>query len=401
MKPKTLFILLIAAAILVVTAVINTRRTSLERNPDILYGRKLFNELDVNKVAKIVVTTAAEETVLAKHDDIWVCENKHNYPANFEKLRSILLALAELKIGETRLETASAQDNRSFNTLRPSEAGEKDADSCGTMVEMLDKDGNLIESFILGKTYDRKSTPKAPDMFQFGGGADGRFIRVGDAIYLVADPLHRLDDTSISWLNTDIVNVPAADILSMRIEDPDGGLLEAARPEPGEDFVIKGLSNKEEVVKSAIDGLARTFSYLSFSDLANPGLPDDITGFDKALTLRATAKDGKIYKLTVGNQVPDKKETYVKLSVETDPEKTENPSDQDKDESDKKSELDNIEKIKTEAIELNERLSKWIYTIPQHRTSNITTDREKFVKQTAEEEENTQDTTDNKQEQEK
>ena len=68
-------------------------------------------------------------------------------------------------------------------------------------------------------------------MFQFGGGADGRFIRVGDAIYLVADPLHRLDDTSISWLNTDIVNVPAADILSMRIESG-RRLAGAVRPEP-------------------------------------------------------------------------------------------------------------------------------------------------------------------------
>ena len=98
MKGKNLLILIVVAAVLVGLAVSSSRKQS--RPVSNLIGTKLFSELPVNDVERIVVKSGSSTVEVVRAESEWVLPSRYGYPANFSKIRDALLKLADMKIGQ-------------------------------------------------------------------------------------------------------------------------------------------------------------------------------------------------------------------------------------------------------------------------------------------------------------
>ncbi|NLB55941.1 MAG: DUF4340 domain-containing protein [Lentisphaerae bacterium] len=389
MKPKNIIALCIIACVLIIIATVNRNKTATTLMPAEEQGKKLFGKLDINNVEKIEVTSQEYLAVITRHDGKWLCETKHNYPANFEKIRSTLLTLGELKIGEKRISQATDTDRAMFQTCVPDADTQ---DNTGTKYLLVDGAWKVLASFVLGKPYERSQTgPATPAQYQYGSRTEGRFIEFEGDIYLTAESLVRLTDTEVSWLDSDLLHVPDSEILSVLVEDADGQTFEIFRSSTDESFGIEELFENEELEKWTVDRLARTFNYLSFTDIVDPEIDPQLTGMDQPLTVTAIADHGTIYKLMIGSEIPEKTDRYAKLSVEFDQDFLTTVQKQQSPETDdteakavfEKAKIDQLATLgvaQQKAVKLNTQLSDWIFAIPANTVQSVTTDREKFVK---------------------
>ena len=101
MKPKTLAILAAVALALVALAAfsIKSRSGAHAQGGD---KETLLPDLAerVNDVAEVQIEKAEQKTTLAKEGDTWVCREESGYRADFDKVRSLLVALARLEVVE-------------------------------------------------------------------------------------------------------------------------------------------------------------------------------------------------------------------------------------------------------------------------------------------------------------
>ena len=163
MKGKTLLILLVATGILVGLAAL---RFSGEKNAaDVKMGAKLFADLPVNAVTRVAVTDAADQVTLVKGDAYWQVHERSGYPADFDKLRDMVVKLSRLKVGRSFSGTPESLTRLSLGA--PS--AEKDA-AAGQRITLTDASGTVVGDVIVGQTRQGD-----------GGGAGGQYLRKADA----------------------------------------------------------------------------------------------------------------------------------------------------------------------------------------------------------------------------
>ena len=76
----------------------------------------------------------------------------------------------------------------------------------GTLVELVDASGKAVKSILLGKKHSRESPGDAGPM---GGGGfpDGRYVKAGELIALVGDPISTADNKPQDWISKDFFKV--------------------------------------------------------------------------------------------------------------------------------------------------------------------------------------------------
>jgi hypothetical protein len=359
MSKKALGFLAGITIVLVVTALTSSRKT--ERAATTKPGQTLLPGLELNAIEQVQITTEGKIATLAKQEGTWVVTSKHSFPANFNKLREQLLKLSDLKVGQI-MKVDDAQ-----------KAELKITGPAAGRVELLDKAGTPLATLILGETRERPAPQGSP----YGAYPDGRFVSAdnGKSVILVADSMSDLSSDSLGWVDTELLNLPGVEIVSIHATPAAGGAFLLSRADGEGELELADLGDDESIDDSKLYGLQNALNYLRFDDLAEPELDDAALGFATADRFEATTKDHILYTLLLGATPKDGSGRYCRISASlmkkasTDaPEEPETA-------------LPPPENNPAETVaKVNAKLAGWTFLIPAYKADGMSLSRAALIK---------------------
>ena len=296
MKTKNLVILAIVAIALVAVAKF-TSGDARAKKPAVS-GEPVFPSLDAGAVAAMEIADGGNTVRIEQGDDGWAVASAFGYPADIVRLRTAILALADLKIGHRQPDMS----------IDPAEA---------TTVALFAADGSQLAKILLGGSRETSRQEETP-YGMMGGGADGRYIaRDGSKdAFLVKENLNEFSADAKSWIDTQLLSVQSSDIARVTMTSTNGATVAFDRSSGK--LEMEGLAESEEFDSSKSYGIESAFAYLRLADVADPALGDDATGLaDGAASLfAATTKDGVTYTARVGADAPDGAGRYARLAID-------------------------------------------------------------------------------------
>jgi hypothetical protein len=383
MKGKNLLVLVILAAIMVGIAVLSSRKK--ESAPPEVVGTALLPKLEINDVEKIAVRSALGSVTLARMDDVWCLPSKFKYPAKFEKIKSVLMKLADVRIGQVMMDVDAAQKVALKMQMPPSSTNAP-ATGSGTVVELFGKGGVNLGAILIGDNRMRKPEGAPQD---YRGYPDGRYVSNdgGKSVCLVKEPLDDVTPDAKAWMDAELLNVPVSDISTITMVGTNGSTAKLSRGKDTNRTIVEGLSDTEEADAIKLSNVENALSYLKFDDVADPALSAGAMGLDKPAVFEATTQKGEIYTLKIGATVPGSESRYVKIEaamMATNAVPAPQPEAKN-DESGKPAEpaVDTaVERKETEkkVKELQDKVGKWTYVVASYKAGAMLTPRSELVK---------------------
>ena len=324
MQQKGLIALLAVTFVAVILAAVSSLGGGPNANP--IIGKPVLSGLAsrLAEVEQVALVQGDAKTTLARRDGQWVVAERGDYPADAQKLRQLLLGLAELVYVEPK--TAEAKN---YPRLEVEDAGARDSKS--TLITVSGPQGALLGEIIAGK----------PRVDELGGGDDGVYVRKpGDAQSWLARGTLDLSDTS-GWLDHALVDLPAAGVKEVLLTSPDGVKLTVTRDKPADKFRLVELP-KDKKLKSddALDAIAGALAGLSLSDVkpqADFAWPK--TGASRA---RFTFFDGQVVTVELADQ---DKTSWARITAA------------------------GTGDASAKAQDLNARTSSWVYALPAFKAA--------------------------------
>ncbi len=378
MNQKTLGTL-IAVAVIATGAAWFAARSSDEVQLETKNGDYLFPGLlaKVNDVAKLEVTNKDGKFAIEKKGDIWGMADKGGYPSNPDKVKELVVTIAQAQIVEKK--TAKPEN---YGALDVQDVTVKD--SGASQVKLFDKDSKELAAVLIGKPHNTKG---------FGGEYAMYARKVGDPQAYEVTGRVFVDATATNWLDKQIVKLEKTRVRSVLTKHPDGTTLEIHKNVPEDQaFSVTDLPAGEELKWNGVaDGIAAALEWLNFEDVA-PAASVDLTGLTPTETTFTTwdgmvltaklyekgaDKDAKSY--LVLNSTFDEAKRFKKPEV-VGPPPADAAKDPTKDEKkdattppEKKDEFvgKSPEDVKKEVDELNTRSTQWTYSIPGYSASNF------------------------------
>ncbi len=361
-------IVVAALALIAVAAVL-----WINRSPEslLLTGQALVPELqqNINQVTGLRVSKAGNQIVadLKRTEQGWVVANKGNYPANTNKIREILLLLANTRLVE---EKTTAPENYARRGAQDSEA----AGATGTEVVIEMPAGPV--SWIIDKT---------------AGSGGGAYVRRPDSSqsFLVNSTLAIPGDVK-DWLERAVLDIPTSRIQAITIRQPGGNTLTAEKQTRGQaNFSVSGLPPEQSLKSDTVANvLGNGLAGLWLEDVAPVGAlqpaEDKITTADYRtfdglkITARTFEANGRHYVHFDVNF--DESQAGRFAEPATTPGATGKPADA------------NTATARDEASRLKARLSPWVFAISAYKYDTLSRRLEDLLKPTqAEEEEQEQE----------
>jgi hypothetical protein len=371
-KTKTLVVLIISGFV-VAGAAYYLRKPPAAAPSGV--GQPVFKDLQVNDITEIVLVSASATTTVAKTEDRWSVPAVYGYPANFEKIRSSLRTLMDLKIqSEMHLDSEQMKD---LALVPPSPA----ATNTGTRIELRGSNSRTIAAFLLGKHHERKG-PEGP--MSFGGYPDGRYLLLsGNRACRIGETLDDFSTQPRDWLDTDLLNVSGSEITNVVITATNGAIVNLTRDPASDTWKLEGLAADEELDSYKPGSTAGALAYLTFSDVPDPKLTAAQTGLETPTVYTARRKDGRVYTVRIGAASPDGKR-YVRLSAEFEAPLPPTPDATEKKESVQAGKGEPPAKAAEDPAAdvraLNQRLGPWTYLLESHKTEPMMVTRADLVK---------------------
>ena len=131
---------------------------------------------------------------------------------------------------------------------------------------------------------------------------------------LVSDALDAFEGDAKQWCNTRIASIPSSDVTAVSYKR--GNELVELTKGTNSTWVLKGLTDKEELDTSKTYSLDSALSYLDFNSVADPKLTEAELGFSTGSVYTVTYKDGSntVKRVaTVGNVVKGGTDRYFKM----------------------------------------------------------------------------------------
>lgn len=305
MKRNKLVILVCVAAVMVLIAV-KTGNNRMTGSPSERGIKELFPELPVNDITKLVITDANRSVTLERSEDGWHIPEAFGYPASFDKVKSALLNLSQIKGGEPRKLNPAQRANAGL--ISPLDKANK-GPANGVMVQAFTSGESPAASLLIGSDRQNPGNAQIPA---------GKFISVdgGETALITAQITTSLEGTyPPNWMDTEIVSVDASSITNIRISVAGEKPLELHNDAAG-NLTMDDLSRKETLDESKARSVRYVLSYLRFDEVADPSLSDAALGFDKPSVFEAATGKGEIYKLVIGSKVAGSENRYARLSAE-------------------------------------------------------------------------------------
>jgi hypothetical protein len=224
MRRRGFFALLAAALALAVLAVVAVSRgdRGVSHAP---VGQRALPELadKLGALARLRLTRGPMTINFAMTDHRWTIIDKGNYPADQDRVRKLLLQLAELELIEPK-------------TDRPELLARLDLDDPAngksTLVAAQDRSGALDAELIIGRRRPSEIGEGEAGVYVRKPGSDRAWLARG-AFDLGGDPL--------GWLDRRIIDIAPARVASVVLTAADGAAIVIARGSPDLPFAIDGL----------------------------------------------------------------------------------------------------------------------------------------------------------------
>jgi hypothetical protein len=371
MAKKQLTILIAILAVAVITAIIvKSTRSSRVQSADKGVGEKLLPELPVNDISRITIESADEALTLEKGGDEgakWTVAEREGYPANFEKIRNLLIAMSEVKIAQL-VEAGPSQFGR-LQLISPG-AEEGDMEGRGTFVTFAGEDDAALAELLLGKEYVQKSDTPSP----FGGLSStpaGRYVRVGDeaSVWLVPETFSDIGLEAADWLSDDFFKVEKLKSVAISAKDAAFNWRLYREDETGADWNLANLEEGEELDAARVSGIRNAFSDARFDDVV---LDKEAAGDEVTKIVLATF-DGFVYEIEVGPELDEGRKHHLTMSVKAVfPEKREAEEGETEEEKVAKdeefeNELDRLKK----KLEAEKAIEGQVYLVPNFAVSSL------------------------------
>lgn len=213
----------------------------------------------INDVASVAIETNDGTATLERSGDGWTLAEKGGYKAKDSKVREVLMALRGAEIVEQK--TADPKKLPKLGLQEPLEDG-----STAKRVTIKDDAGQEIASVLIG---DQRATRGSRD--QGSSRYEGQtYIHVdkGGPALLVSGEF-AVDTRTGSWLDQQILSVPATRMKAVRVSHSDGEVLELSRGDMADaDFAILSVpEGMEPKSPSTTRGFMSTLSGLRFDDV--------------------------------------------------------------------------------------------------------------------------------------
>lgn len=355
MNSKSLFTLIaVTIAVVLVAALtlksskptVSTTASSTALAPDLADKINSVTKLELKK-GDVSLTVVQQGT---GKDLAWVVANRGNYPAKFDKVKEVLVAISEAKLLEKKTNLPDK-----FAAL---EIDDPSATAKSTLVTIYDDKSQPISSVVIGKMA------KGPG----GRGGDGAFVRkAGDNQVWQSDlkQVQMFDVAFREWVDPTVIQLERSRIQTVNVVPVVGDRITISKAKAEDvNFTLENKpANKELKYPGAADALSYPIGFLDMTDV----MPAASIDFAKDTVLASTFStfDGLVATATISRA--DGKH-WVKLSFATDfsntpespaaepvdPTKPPNPAPQ------KPKTRDEVTK---EAADLNARHSPWAYQI--------------------------------------
>jgi hypothetical protein len=206
-------------------------------------------EQALNSVTEVRIRAAGQTgTKLKKHGDDWIVAER-GYPADFGKLRRLLLDLGSLKAIERKTRLA-----RNYPVLGVEDVSSPKA--TGSRVDIVAS--GKTWSIIVGNSMD----------------ANSGYVRVVDSKQsLLASPLLQVDATPSQWLEPIVVDLKQNRVREIEEQPAKGPRFSVSRDKQGQaDFTVHGIPRGRELSgPKAADSMASALSNLTLTDVSKAG----------------------------------------------------------------------------------------------------------------------------------
>ena len=302
-----------------------------------LETQTLFPELleRVNEIKTIELAKHNRKLSLAELNGTWVISNADNYPADFGKVKSTLLELAELEI----------LANKTRNAERYERLGVEDPFTDGANSLLLSvKDGgsNILASLIVGKARHSKAAEDKA----------GLYVRLPeqDQALLVEGKLDVSANVS-DWFTRELFNIGSSRIKQVEILHSDGSSVNLSREQDIDNLAVMNIPEGKEAQSDVI--ITRMGTLLEDIFVDNVIKAEKLDSAEQTIA-RVETFDG----LTVTITSARLDETNYS-SFEFSAKEAASESDSE----DEGKETSRLE----EAAELNRRLQGWAFAIPDFK----------------------------------
>ena len=331
MNVKTLSILAGLTVLMIVAAIFlgQERHSTFPKSGELLFPELLDKINDINE---IVLESNLDKITLAHSESGWGVKEKEGYPADLEKVKRILIGMAELRIREPKTKNPELYKKLGLQN--------HDADeSTSTLVTLTSKETTDTTSLVIGQQRPDKSAPSLSEIF----------VRKPEdpQTWLVIGKL-QLENILTEWLDKEIVDIEGTRIQRVMVTHPAGEVLTIQKTKPDDlDFQIVDMPKGYKISSQFnVNNVATTLSKLALEDVKK----EEEVDFEKNAGIKALLETFDGLQLHV--QTANEGETrYAKVSVKFDPSiiHKEEETDQSAEEEGKKAESKNSSDKKEEA----------------------------------------------------
>ncbi len=375
MSAKSLGILLAVTALAVAAALFLAQDN---RDGIPARGQPVFPELKerINQVSEIEVVTASSAVTIARHGDVWVVKEKHDYRAAMDKVRSVVIGLAELAVLEPKTK----------NPEHHAKLGLRDVTAEGsqaTQVTLKDGEGAALASVLIGNRNASRADSSRDEIYLRQADEPQTWLAIGRV---------RPEEAPIGWIDRQILDIDTQRVRQVRVTHPDGHTVLLRKAKPADlDFKLLGVPTKAKIRSQfSVNNIADTMAHLTLDDVqprGNATLPKK-----GRLTVQLETFDGLRVTLTMVEQDGRHQAT---LSAEFDRTLVQqlSPGSEEKGEQegegtgrkaassdDAAAKLKDPKAVHQEANTLNEQLAGWVYVLPSFRAETLATRTESLIK---------------------
>jgi len=288
MKPKKLLVFSLLTIVVIVIAALFTQsrapQTTIEKET-------LFPELagKINDVSRIEIKSSEDsDVVLQKMEGgQWALQSADNYPAQFDKIKDVVVGLSQMKI------LATKTDNPKLYPELGVEGPEGDNTS-SLLLTLSDQSGTTLASLIVGKPRNNNSGSNRPNLY----------VRKADAKNaLLVEGYLQLKSNNNDWYERNVIHIPASRIQNINIVKNTGEhLLIKKHAEGDTEFkVIEGNTASPSVLLNKLGTFFEDMHVEGVHAADNFVFPDDatITTFKTfnglVITVKNVLSDGKAF----------------------------------------------------------------------------------------------------------
>jgi len=217
-------------------------------------------------IAKIELKQGEKALTLARDKEAWSLADRGGYPAKPEAVRALLVKLAGAELVESK-----TRNKDRYALLELEDPAAKDAKS--RLLRLLDDKGGVIAEAVVGKKR----------LDAFGGNKSGTYVRKpGDAQTWLANADLDVSVAMRDWVQTGVLDVPAAKIAKVTVEIPGEEPLVIAR-DAGDatKYALVGMPEGKKLKEGAgIDAIVRAAGNIDLEDVRKPAAaaaPGDVS----------------------------------------------------------------------------------------------------------------------------